>query len=324
MNADLCFVPVEHEGVVKLPAVSGSSGRLVVEKQASAGAERTWPGQLLADESLSYGAAMNAYAAAIQERWLHPYAKQPVTVPVVDERQALRREEEALRIARRQVRAQRRLEDAAWKQLRDQRQVAQQSARTPAQRQALALHWQSIRQQRRVTCQRRQQEDGQWRQQRQALRERQQAAPAVSGWLALLVVVDNCSRQSLGLPLFLAGPRTTTAMVVSALEPLLPPELSFLITDQGQHFKSSTLEELAGQDGFIWIPTARHRPQSNGIAERFVRTLKEWLRDKSWHSPAALTHLLDHFQHDYNNRPHQGLPIPGLSPNEFANRVWLM
>jgi hypothetical protein len=27
---------------------------------------------------------------------------------------------------------------------------------------------------------------------------------------------------------------------------------------------------------------------------------------------------------EYNNRPHQGLGLPGLSPNEFANRIWLL
>jgi len=32
LNIDLCFVPSEHEVLQKLPAVSGSSGRLVVEK----------------------------------------------------------------------------------------------------------------------------------------------------------------------------------------------------------------------------------------------------------------------------------------------------
>jgi transposase InsO family protein len=33
--------------------------------------------------------------------------------------------------------------------------------------------------------------------------------------------------------------------------------------------------------------------------------------------------LLAQFVTDYNERPHQGLGIPGLSPNEFTKRVWL-
>jgi hypothetical protein len=34
--------------------------------------------------------------------------------------------------------------------------------------------------------------------------------------------------------------------------------------------------------------------------------------------------FLDLFLLEYNDRPHQGLSIPGLSPNEFAQRIWLM
>ena len=71
----------------------------------------------------------------------------------------------------------------------------------------------------------------------------------------------------------------------------------------------------ASNQEFIHILIARHRPQSNGIAERFVRTLKVWLRDKSWQTEEELAALLHQFLSEYNDRLHQGLLIPGLSPN---------
>jgi transposase InsO family protein len=63
--------------------------------------------------------------------------------------------------------------------------------------------------------------------------------------------------------------------------------------------------------------------RSNGIAERFVRTLKAWLADHAWSDDAGLTRLLEQFRAAYNDRPHQGLALPGLSPNAFAARFWL-
>ncbi len=112
-------------------------------------------------------------------------------------------------------------------------------------------------------------------------------------------------------------------MVVEALRALLPPELLFLISDRGVHFTAGVFQELMRSEEFIHVLIARHRPQSNGIAERFVRSLKEWLRNKSWDDDEELALLLTQFLNEYNDRPHQGLPIPGLSPNEFANRIWL-
>jgi len=100
--------------------------------------------------------------------------------------------------------------------------------------------------------------------------------------------------------------------------------LQFLITDRGVHFTAQVFQHLATEQQFIHVVIARHRPQSNGIAERFVRTLKEWLADKVWISAQELTALLEQFRKEYNDRPHQGLGIPGLSPNEFAERIWLM
>ena len=86
---------------------------------------------------------------------------------------------------------------------------------------------------------------------------------------------------------------------------------------------ADVFKDLAREAEFIHVLIARHRPQSNGIAKRFVRSLKEWLRDKSWHTVQDLEFLVAQFLAVYNDRPHQGLPIAGLSPNEFANRIWL-
>jgi len=73
--------------------------------------------------------------------------------------------------------------------------------------------------------------------------------------------------------------------------------------------------------GFVHVRIAPHRARTNGIAERFVRTLKEWLETHTWHSPEEFAALLVEFIEYYNDRPHQGAELDGLSPNEFARRL---
>jgi transposase InsO family protein len=53
---------------------------------------------------------------------------------------------------------------------------------------------------------------------------------------------------------------------------LLPEDLRFLISDRGIHFTAQVFQQLARNEEFLHVVIARHRPQSNGIAERFVRT----------------------------------------------------
>ena len=242
------------------------------------------------------------------------------------QKRVLRQEEEELRVARRSVRQQRKQEDAAWRAIRAERKQEKEAqiGQPAAKRKAQDARWRVLRQQRRETIVRREQEDAEWRQQRNLIRERLSLLPIVTAWIAILVITDNCTRQCLGLPLFVVGSKVTAEMVVEALRVLLPPELQFLISDRGTHFTAKVFEDLARGEEFIHVLIARHRPQSNGIAERFVRTLKEWLRDKTWADDEELAALIEQFIAEYNDRPHQGLPIPGLSPNEFANRIWLM
>jgi transposase InsO family protein len=329
---DLCFVPKEHEAKLKLPAVSGSSGHLVIERAKDE--EPQYPGRVFEDPMLEYEEAMQAFveASAQPEGARIALEAEMEGNPRAKMRQ-LRQEEASLRQDRRGIRIRRQQEDEAWKALQEQhrRETAEHEALPKSERRARRREretrkelWKALRQQRQMVNQQRILDDTAWQEQRLDLRQRMSAAPIITSWIAILVVTDNCTRQCLGLPLFVAGSRVTAEMVSTALRTLLPPELHFLISDRGVHFTAQALAQLAQELDFVHVVIARHRPQSNGIAERFVRTLKEWLAKKTWASNFALFDLLAQFRLEYNDRPHQGLPIPGLSPDEFANRVWLL
>jgi len=193
------------------------------------------------------------------------------------------------------------------------------------QHQAEEANWQARKAARQRELEARRAEDGAWRQARQALRERQaqldQVTPPVMAWLAILVVIDNCTRRCLGLPLFTAGVHVTAEMVVEALRALLPAELQFLISDNGPQFTAQAFAALAQAANFIHVRIAPHRGCTNGIAERFIGTLKEWLADRTWTTVEELITLLAEFQAFYNDRPHQGAELKGLSPNEYARHL---
>lgn len=330
-NIDLCFVPATHEVAVKLPAVSGSSGRLLVQHATPSAEESQWPGRVFEDPELPYVEAMHRFVQASQEPESGREPAEPQMTPTpTAEKQAVQQASAQLRGERRQVRAQRRLEDAAWQATRAGHQAEQAAVQTLSTedrrqqrhtRRAAAAQWRALRAQRRATLAQRAQEDADWRAQRQHLRERQAHLPVVTAWIAVLVVLDNCNRQCWGLPLFVTGAHLTAEVIVAALRELLPPELQFLISDRGVHFKAQTFHDFLHSRACVHVLIARHRPQSNGIAERFVRTLKEWLADKAWQEEQELALLLQQFRVEYNDRPHQGLAIPGLSPNAFAERI---
>lgn len=249
---------------------------------------------------------------------------------------ALLAEVENLRTERRRQRQARRVSDEQWRLVRTahaaQGQARQPLAPTAAQpslcaQQAERAAYQAARAARRQELARREAEDQAWRQLRQNQRVREaqirQTAPPVTRWLAILVIVDDCTRQCVGLPLFVAGPHVTAEMVVAALRTLLPPGLQFVISDNGQQFIADAFAALAHTAGFIHVRIAPHRPRTNGIAERFVQTLKDLLEGYTWHLPAELEAALSQIQPLYNDRPHQGAELKGLSPNEYARRLAL-
>ena len=225
--------------------------------------------------------------------------------------------------------------DQRWRQYRQERQAYLQSwfklDRTEKRQQRLAYaaaaaEWRTRKAARQVVQQNRQAEDELWSQARQMLHTRRQqlnldSTPPGQLWLAILVVVDNCTRHCLGVPMFTAGAHVTSDMVVAALRPLLPPQLQFLISDNGPQFIADTFTQLAQSAEFTHVRIAPRRACTNGIAERFVQTLKTWLAGQTWTTPEELEGLLLEFQAFYNDRPHQGAELNGLSPNEYARRL---
>lgn len=311
-----------HRTPTKLPAVSGSSGHLVIERVTETPGTPTWPGQVFGDAQLDYRAAMAHYVAETGERLVPQPAARVITV----EEPALWRTEQEIRAARYEIRQQRKREDqiwraakSHWRQTRDDRKTLARDAY-----QAAETTWKQWRQERLVTLARRRTENQAWHTQIAEVRAAKAATGGVQEWVAVVVIIDNCTRQCRGLPVFTSGAHLTSKEMISVLPTYLPPKLEYAISDQGTHFRVKAFARFAEETGFTHVPVYRHRPESNGIAERLVRTLKGALRDAEWENPEALTPLLTAFQQEYNDRPHPGLPTPGLSPNEFAARAALM
>lgn len=323
MNVDICYIPVAHTAESKLPAVSGSSGHLVVERIPVVTAELpTWPGKVFANESLEYSSAMEQYVAETRDRLQQRHEPRAISV----EAPRLWRLRQALQAERYQVRERRKQEDLDWKsakdtwrQTREQRKALQKGEFAAAQ-----AAWNQHRREHQALLQQRATEDQAWHTRLTQLRMQEHAETPKQEWIAVLLITDNCTRQCLGLPAFTAGAHLTSEEMITGLREHLPPDLVYLISDQGTHFRAKVFANFAEETGFVHVPVYRHRPQTNGHAERLVRTLKDWLRPATWDSYEVLVSLLATFQDEYNDRPHQGLPIPGLSPNEFANRAWVM
>ena len=128
-------------------------------------------------------------------------------------------------------------------------------------------------------------------------------------------------RRCFGLPMFTVGTHVTAELIVAAMRALCPPELQFVISDNGAQFIAEAFANFARDVEFVPVRPAPHRPCTNGIAERMVRTVKAWLETHSWNNPEDLETLLAELVIYYNDRPHQGAELEGLSPNEFARRL---
>ena len=87
-----------------------------------------------------------------------------------------------------------------------------------------------------------------------------------------LLVVDYFSRY----PEVIKLNTTTSKTVISSLKSIFSHHgiLSILMSDNGPQFDSSEMKTFASNYGFNHITSSPHYPQSNGLVERTVKTIK--------------------------------------------------
>lgn len=330
VHIDLCVVPLSHDGTHPLAAANVKTATAEATSPSASASLLDCPGQVFANPELPYAEQMRTYVQQQAARRAAKGKRKHRRRQKQAARQALNAQSDELRVARRRQRQMRRQEDAAWRERRIAHRAAAQRRRqlTPAERKAMQAAWQAeqaswrtARQQRQHQMAQRQAEDAAWRQARQEIRQALAAlaeVPLVTTWLAILVVVDSATRLCLQLPLFVTGPHVTAEEIVAALRTRWPARVEFVISDNGAQFIAQAFARFADEMGFLHVRIAPHHPQTNGIAERFVLTLKQWLEKRSWHGSDELAALLAEFIAYYNDRPHQGAERKGLSPNEYA------
>ena len=99
----------------------------------------------------------------------------------------------------------------------------------------------------------------------------------------------------------------------------LPHQIEFL-SDIGSIYRSHATRSFAKLIGFSPCTTPTYSPESNGMAESFVKTFKrDYVRVSSLESADGVLNNLHDWFADYNeNHPHMGLRM--MSPREFRQR----
>ncbi|KAJ1159403.1 hypothetical protein NDU88_012069 [Pleurodeles waltl] len=96
--------------------------------------------------------------------------------------------------------------------------------------------------------------------------------PTASGNRFILVVVDHATRYPEAIPL-----RTTTAPAVAKALLGISSRVGFpkeVVSDRGSNFMSAYLKDMWKECGVTYKFTTPYHPQTNGLVERFNKTLK--------------------------------------------------
>jgi transposase InsO family protein len=143
------------------------------------------------------------------------------------------------------------------------------------------------------------------------------------GYDHLEVLIDDASRYAV----VVGVPDETAASAAHALETAaaelasLGIRIERVLTDNGPSYVSRAFNDVVATLGARHKRTRRYRPQTNGKAERLIRTLlDEWAYGRSYQSNDERTAALPVFVDFYNRgRPHTALD--GRSPLDAVNNV---
>lgn len=143
-----------------------------------------------------------------------------------------------------------------------------------------------------------------------------------TGYEHLEVIVDDASRYAVVVPV----PNETAVSAIAALEiaaaefARLGVRIERVLTDNGTQYKVQFAAAIA-RLGARHKRTRRYRPQTNGKAERFIKTLlDEWAYGRPYTTNEERDAALPVFVAFYNRgRPHTALG--GRSPLDAVNNV---
>jgi transposase InsO family protein len=142
------------------------------------------------------------------------------------------------------------------------------------------------------------------------------------GWTRVHVAVDDHSRLAYVEELADEAPATTAAFLERAVAFYAGHGITVrrVLSDNGGCYRSRAFATAAEQLGIGLRKTRPYRPQTNGKAERFIRTLlSEWAYAQPFHDTAARAAALPAFVDFYNrSRPHWSLngqpPVSRVPP----------
>ncbi len=136
------------------------------------------------------------------------------------------------------------------------------------------------------------------------------------GWEFLHVCIDDATRVAYAEVLPDEKGVTATAFVQRAIAWFEEHDVHIerVMTDNGSCYLSKLFRRTLAELGVRHVRTRPYRPQTNGKAERFIRTAKnEWAYARAYRTSAIRTRLLTGFLNRYNRRrPHRG--IGNISP----------